>query len=195
LRVIDTANWDDFHRFSPLTQGRSVAGVTLETGTVIYISPKLAERGLDYGEFLRHEISHAIVNQNVSFWRQLRLRHYTWLVEGVPVWFGRQSAYLTQDEFLSQARRTELRPFFEFDANSSHPSDIDMRFAYVAWRDFLDYLSQRRGKAVFNQFFRSVQLAPERLDDAFQHAYGHTLPEEVAGFQKAIDDGSYHPSD
>jgi hypothetical protein len=66
LKVIATANWDDFHRFSPLTPGRGIGAATFATGTVIFVSPKLAERGFDYGEFLRHEISHAIVNHGCA---------------------------------------------------------------------------------------------------------------------------------
>jgi hypothetical protein len=194
LRVIDTANWDDFHRFSPFTSGRSIGAATFATGMVIFVSPKLDERGFDHGEFLRHEISHAIVNQNVSFLRQLRLRHYTWLFEGVPVWFGRQRAYLTQDEFLARARDVDLAPYFEFDANAAHPPNIDMRFAYVAWRDFLDYLAQQRGKNIFDAFFQSVQQRPEKIQELFRRSYGRSVPEKVGEFQRAIREGTYRPS-
>lgn len=195
LRVIAAANWDDFHRFSPFTPGRGIAGATFETGTVIFISPKVAEKGFDHGEFLRHEISHAIVNQNLSIRGKLRFRHYTWLFEGVPVWFGRQHAYLTQEEFLARARDVELQPYFEWDANGSQTKTIDMRFAYVAWRDFLDYLSQQRGHDTFVRFHQAVQHEPDKIKELFQRSYGRSLREGVMEFQRAIRSGTYRPDD
>ncbi len=193
LSVIATANWDDFHRFSPWISGRAIAGATFETGTVIFITPKIAEKGLDYAEFLRHEIAHAVVSQNLTIWGKLRLRHYTWLFEGVPVWFGQQRAYITQDEFLARAPGIELRPYFEFDANASQPASIDMRFAYVAWRNFLDYLAQQRGKDTFNNFYHAVQHDPDRMRNIFQKIYGRSFLDTVEEFHRAVRAGWYHP--
>lgn len=194
LRIVACRDWSDFIRFSPLTPGRAVAGVTLNPGTVIYISPKIAERGFDTGEFLRHEIAHAAVMQNISFLNERRLRHHTWLYEGVPVWFARQRAFLTQDEFLAQARTMDLLPVLEFDANASHPAKIDMRFAYIAWSDFLDYLVQQRGRDLFDRFFRSAQLDPGQVNAMFERSYGAPFSVVVRNFQQAIQAGSYRPA-
>lgn len=195
VRIVACANWDDFFRFSPLTRGTGLAGTTLATGTAIFITPKIAERKLDTGEFLRHEISHAIVNQNMSLWRQLAFRHHTWLFEGVPVWFGHQRAYLSQDEFMARARTADLNPYFEFDANATHPPAIDMRFAYVAWRDFLDYLAQHGSMDMFQTFFGAVQREPANTRALFEHTYGQPLQDMVREFQTAIQANTYIPAE
>ncbi len=191
LRVIACANYGDFDRFSPLTTGAGAA--TLETGTAIYVSPKVGERGLDHGEFLRHEISHAIVSQNISFWRQWTLRHYTWLYEGVPVWFGRQRAYMPQEQFLARAKAMDLQPLFEFDAHATNRPQVDMRLAYVAWRDFLDYLAQHRGKDTFDVFFHKALDSPSDTLGVFEQVYGRKLPDMVKQFESAIRNATYRP--
>jgi hypothetical protein len=94
----------------------------------------------------------------------------------------------------ARARQVDLGPFFEFDANAANPANIDMRFAYVAWMDFLDYLAQQRGKETFDGFFRSVQQDPAKIQELFQRSYGHSLQGMVAEFQKAICSGAYRPS-
>jgi hypothetical protein len=70
----------------------------------------------------------------------------------------------------ARARQVDLGPFFEFDANAANPANIDMRFAYVAWMDFLDYLAQQRGKETFDGFFRSVQQDPAKIQELFSEA-------------------------
>ena len=54
MTVIACRNWKDFHRFMPHIRSQAVAAVTLAPGTVIYVTPKVQEKGLDSAEFLRH---------------------------------------------------------------------------------------------------------------------------------------------
>ena len=193
LRVVACRNWSDFARFCPFVRGRGVAAATLEAGDVIYVSPKLAEKRLDVAEFLRHEISHAIVAHNASLWRIRQMKPRSWLYEGVPVWFGRQKAFITQAEFFTRAGREDLWPVISFDSNAATPPDI--RFSYIAWRDFLEYLAQTRGMDTFIGLFHAYIARPGELDALFEKAYGKTVRAMVAEFSAAVNEGRYHPSE
>ncbi len=98
---------------------------------VIYVTPILLEKHLDVGEFLRHEITHAIIGNNASWWKLPRMKHVSWLYEGVPVWFGRQHSYVTQEEFMAGARTMDLHPVIGFDSVSNDSGKVNMRF-YVS---------------------------------------------------------------
>ena len=193
VRITLCADWSDFARFCPVVRGRAVAGVTLEPGTVIYITPKVAEKNLDPGEFLRHEIAHAVIIQNMTLWQAAQFKHITWLYEGLPVWFGRQKAYISQQEFLDRAKRTNLVPVMRFDAGAARAETVDMRFAYVAWRDFLDYLVQRSGRPKFLQFFAAVRKHPPQWSDEFQRSYGSPFDAVIGEFARAIREDRYRP--
>jgi hypothetical protein len=193
LRVIACRNWEDFARFCPFVRGRAVGAVTLEVGGVISVTPKLAEKRLDVAEFLRHEISHAIVAHNASLWRIHQMKQHSWLYEGVPVWFGRQKSFVTQTEFFSRAAGEDLWPVISFDSNRAAPPDI--RFSYIAWRDFLDYLAQARGMETFIEFFHAYIKEPAALDALFEKAYGKPARAMVREFSSAIDHGRYAPSE
>lgn len=193
IRITQCGNWGDFERFFPVVRGHGIGGVTLEPGTVIYITPKIIEKSLDPGEFLRHEIAHAVVIQNMPVWRAEQFKHVTWLYEGLPVWFGRQKAYVTQTEFLDRAKRTDMLPVMRFDAAAARPEIIDVRFAYIAWRDFLDYLVQRHGRSKFLAFFAAVRKHPLEWNSEFQQSYGAPFDGVVGDFSRAISDGRYRP--
>jgi hypothetical protein len=186
LRIVECASWEDFRRFCPVGPGRGVGAVTLDLGGVIYISPRVAERGLDKGEFLRHEIAHAIVANNVTLWNLRRMKHHTWLYEGVPVWFARQRAYITRDEFLERAGDVDLRAVIAYDANSGRPAPIDMRFAYVAWRYFIEHLVEVHGRAVFDRFYHRYLSSPEDMDRLFEESFGRPLRTSVDEFQAVV---------
>ena len=91
--VVACSEWASFGRFNPQYRDcHAVGAVTLATGTAIYVSPRIAERGFDAGEFLRHEIWHATINQHQSLLAAWRLAGVQWLVEGIAVANGRQKS-------------------------------------------------------------------------------------------------------
>lgn len=186
LRILECANWEDFARFCPFAPGRGVGAVTLDLGGVIYLSPRLKERGLDNAEFLRHELSHAIVAENVTLWNLRKIRRHTWLYEGVPVWFGRQRSYVSRDEFLQRASLMELQPVMDYDAGGAAPAPVEMRFAYVAWRNFIEYLVHTHGLDTFHRFFGEFLARPDELEGLFAAAFGQSRKEAVERFQSAI---------
>ena len=180
LTVIACRNWEDFRRFT-INRSRAVAAVTLAPGTVIYVTPKIAEKGLDTGEFLRHEISHAALHQNQSIWNAFKMTKQEWFSEGLAVSFGRQRAYLTRDEFLARARVEDLGPVIDLDQWKGGARDL--RFAYVAWRYFLEDLIAAKGRDRFQDFMTAYIRDPDSYRDSFRRVYGQRVPEAVAEFQ------------
>lgn len=188
ITVVVCRNWPDFFRFVPMIRGR-VGAVTLDTGTAIYVAPRVAEKHLDLAEFLRHELTHALVDQNVPIWRVYQMRPTSWLAEGVPVNVGRQKSYVTRAEFLARARDTNLLPVIDTTKESA-----DMRFNYIAWSNFIDYLRQTRSHATFLRYFRTFLNDPAGQHRNFQQIYGKPLPDTIQEFQDAIRAGRYQPA-
>lgn len=175
-----------------MAPGRGVGAVTLDIGGVIYVSPRLRERNLDKEEFLKHETSHAIVTANVTLWRLQEVKHHTWIYEGVPVWFARQRSYAQAGEFLDWVRRTDIHPVMSFDAQRGGAS-VEMRFAYVLWRNFIQYLAARHGSETFKLFYRGYLARPHALDSLFEQAFGRPLAAYVDEFQSSLRRGDYVP--
>lgn len=145
-------------------------------GTVIWITPKIAEKNFDTAEFLRNELSHAILDQNTTLWRGHKLNGQPWLFEGLAVDFGRQKAYLTDEEFALRARTASMEPVF--DGRST-----DMRFNYIAWRYFLQHMIQMRGRDRFQEYLLRVMQDPDQARAAFPEYFGISFDNAVLEFQ------------
>jgi hypothetical protein len=52
-------------------------------------------------------------------------------------------------EFLDRARKEDLVPVID---PAARTSSFDIRFGYLAWRYFLQYLIDTRGRAAFQEF-------------------------------------------
>ncbi len=191
IRVILCRSWSDFYRFMP-TQN-AVGGATLETGTVIYITPRIAERGLDFGEFLRHELSHATVSQHQT----LAQAHAApskaqWLFEGLAVSFGRQKAYVTPYEFVVFSRARDLVSVID-PAKRRPDLPWDMRYNYQVWRYFLEYLIDSSGRDRLQTLLTAMMRDPAGSEQIFANTYGAPMPVAVRSFQADLAAGKWSP--
>jgi hypothetical protein len=189
LTIVDCRSWDDLRRFMPYNYSRALGGVTVSTGTVIYISPKLREKNLDAGEYLRHEISHATLNQNQAVWNAMRMGRQAWFTEGVAVLFGRQRAFVTAAEFTARAKKDDLRPVFSGDPTP------DMRFAYQAWRYFWDYELKTAGQEKFYRLEAACLRDPDGCRKSFASVYGMAVADAVTRFQADVRAGKFQAQD
>ncbi len=183
LCVVACSDWADFHRFLPQHRGNGVGAVTLATGTIIYVSPRLAERKLDTGEFLRHEISHATLNQNQSLWNAYRIANVPWLLEGLAVANGDQKSYYTDAEFFGRIGREDVGPFLDPARRGEAGPEFDIRYAYVAWRKFNEFLMAAKGRDRYQSYLQAVLRDPGSWRAAFSAAFGVTFDGAVAEFQ------------
>jgi hypothetical protein len=188
LTVVACRDWSDFERFMPQYRKRNLGALTLATGTVIYVTPKLREKGFDTGEFLRHELSHAVLNQHQSLINAYRITGQEWFYEGSAVLVGKQRAYVSAAEFTESARHQEL--WQAFDGSPQH----DMRFAYQSWRYFWDYEISTVGRNSYLQLQLKCMATPEACRSSFAEVYGTPLQQAVAKFQADIRTNRYQPA-
>lgn len=186
ITVIAPSTWTAFHRQAPWQRGTAIAGLTLQTGTVIFITPKVAEKHFDPAEFLRHELSHAILNQNMPLWRGHKMNAQPWLFEGIAVDFGRQKSYLTEEEFTARAQTQPLAPAFNGD-------NSDMRFNYVAWRYFVEYMMTKRGRERFQDYLLRVMQDPDQARAVFPELFGLSFDAAIQEFQAKLKEPRLAP--
>ena len=183
ISVILCRTWNDFGRFMP-TLGR-VGAATLDTGTVIYVTPRIAERGLDYGEFLRHEISHATLHQNQAIWNAHAASKAPWFYEGLAVSFGRQKAYASIQEFTAFTIARDLVAVID-PAKARPDLRTDIRYSYQVWRYFLEHLIDTEGRDKFQQLIQGMMRDPTASERVFKEVYGTPLPDAARGFRNDV---------
>ena len=192
LTVIACKNWGDCGRGLPWLPVGNLGGVTLLTGGVIYITPKVEEKHLHTGEFLRHEISHALISQNTSPLAVYELGKHEWLFEGIAVAFGHQQDYFTRGEFLKQAAQTELANYID---PIQRATPWNPRFAYPTERYFVEFIRNRFGEDRFASYLSKTIARPERAESMFGDTFGISFAEAIASYQKSVRAGAWPPAE
>jgi hypothetical protein len=196
ITVVVCRNWSDCIRFAPFLGEQRPLGVTMATGTVLYLTPNL-KGSWDVGGVLRHELSHATLNQNRSLISVLHLLNQAWLSEGVagvvagmdaPA-SGRFLVTLSAPDFLARARNRDLWPSFD-----AIPQN-DWRFSYTAWSFFWDREIELHGKSTFLKLESACMSEPEKCRSSFANVYGMELRTAVATYQDDLRSGRFVPYD
>jgi len=194
VKIIACKSWGDCGRALPWLNVKSLGGVTLATGDVIYITPKLKEKNLSVTEFLRHELSHALLSQHTTIRKSLKMTEQAWFSEGLAVSFGDQRAYLSQAEFLERAPKTDLAKFIDPELMDRSAPGWDARFAYPAERYFLEYLKQRFGEDRFRDFTVRYINNPDDYRSLFNEAFQLPFAEAIKQFAQAINNSQWPPT-
>jgi len=184
MTIIVCRSWSDFHRFLPTVPGESVGAATPEFGTVTYLTPKIQEMKFDPAEFIRHEMSHAVLEQNSTLWNSIRFKQSPWFLEGLAVLAGNQRAYGSWDDFERRIAQQDIEPLFS--RQPYRTPGFDMRFAYLTWRYFLEWTTEKRGRAAIQQYMQGFMKRPQEAEQLFSEVYGEDLQTAVRSFEAAV---------
>jgi len=192
MTIIVCRDWADFHRFLPIVRGDGMGAATPEYGTVIFVTPKVQQMKFDINEFIRHELSHAVLDQSSNLWKSLQFKKAPWLFEGVAVLAARQNAYGTWDDFFIRVRTESLAPLFSRDTWKARGFDI--RFAYSGWRYFLQWTIEIRGRPLFQKLLLGFMDHPAEAEQVFRDVYGEDLSIAVSQFDATVRAGKWTPT-
>jgi hypothetical protein len=191
VKVIACKSWGDCERALPWLHVKGLGGVTFATGDVIYITPRLKEKNFSVAEFLRHELSHALLSQHTTIRKSLKMTEQAWFSEGLAVSFGDQNAYLSRAEFLARAPKEDLAKFIDPELMDSSAPAWDARFAYPAQRYFLEYLKGRFGADRFQDFMVKYIDSPDDYRNLFDEVFQVSFADAIKQFSQAIKSGQW----
>jgi len=205
LKIIVTQSSDQYRRFS-MAGGRACA---LPTGRVIYISPtarqaeyapdiEINEAGMrlqphspdeyrDLSGFLKHELSHALLYQNTTLLKALRIPR--WIEEGLAVHYGNPDHYFGPAEFrqLALERNYLFNPFDKTPKPHAIPDEIKYFFVYAEYREFVRFLIQLHGVPTLHKFFTDYLQSPSREEDLFRQHFGYDRVTALALFRRYLE--------
>ena len=190
ITVFICPDWSTAYRVLPRLARRGIGAITLATGNAIYLLPTIAERGLDPVEFVRHELSHAVLHQNQGLLDAVRFVEVQWLAEGLAVWFGRQRAYITDEEFRRLAPSRDLAAYIDPALRDRLPGPFDIRFGYVCWKHFNAFLEARDPDRYWGYVHAATQ-DPRQWRRLFDQHFQQSFESAISAFaQQAPRDAS-----
>jgi hypothetical protein len=197
--VLFCASEDEERRFG----GTTVRAITYPPYGRILISEKLRRESCagdkPFADFLKHELTHALIDQNISVYRLLRF-FPEWLSEGLAVYsanqFGR-GGYCTREEvimllrqglfykpewFVGSFRRTPKEA-------AAFPVENRMYFAYSEYGMIVDDLIKTYGKDKFRSYLHTL-LKTGSHDEVFQQSFGLPFDQYLEAFKARIVDST-----
>jgi hypothetical protein len=195
VTVVVTDDWGLFNRGTLLGWRATplpVLGAALQTGTVIYISPLALEPGRDMAGVLRHELTHAVMFQQMRLRETFELVRLDWFEEGLAVRAGNPGDYPDDAAWGRLARH----PGYRFGPGGDPelrrvPAEMRGPFRLAEYRVFIEYLVHRYGTDRFFAFRDRVLRDPGGYEQAFVRGLGASFAEAVAGFEEAVRAGAW----
>ena len=191
IKVIGCQDWGTCKRGMPWMKINGLGGVTL-AGDVIYITPKLKEMKFSTLQFLKHELTHALLCQNTTVLKGYKLNQQPWFHEGLAVSFGRQSDYLKRDEWLKLTATTSLTQYLD---PKLGPEEWNARFAYPTQRYFIEWLKTTYGEERFYQFLVRDIAEPDVWRATFAAVFPSSFEAAILQYEQAVRAGTWQPAE
>jgi len=195
VTIVLADDWGLFNRGALLgwkARPLPVLGAALQTGTVVYLSPLAREPGRDVAAVLRHELTHALMFQQMPLSETFALARLDWFEEGLAVHFGNPGDYPDDAAWRRWARHPGYRFGPAGDPGLRRvPEELRGPFRLSEYRVFTEYLMDRGGGERFFAFRDGVLRDPGRWDRAFARAFGAGFAEVVADYEAAVRAGEW----
>lgn len=195
VTIVVTHDWGLFNRGTLLGWKATplpVLGAALQTGTVVYVSPLASEPGRDMEGILRHELTHAVMFQQMPLRRTFALVRLDWFEEGLAVHLGNPGDYMDNAAWSRWAHHPAYRfgPWGDPELRRL-PEDLRGVFRLSEYRVFVEYLMDAAGRDRFFAFRDRVLADPDAHDAAFVQSYGAGFAEMVSRFEHAVRVGEW----
>ncbi len=195
MRILVADGWGQFNRGALLgrrARPNMVLGATLQTGTVVYLSPRAQEPGRDLEAVLRHELTHALLFQHTRFADTFEPARLDWFEEGLAVHYGNAAQYL-DDETWQRLAVEEGRLVRVTGDPKAADLPGEQRYAFMATehRLFMAFLMHRYGEDRFFAYRDRVLAAPARHGAAFRQTFGAPLGAGIEAFERAVRSGAW----
>lgn len=170
-------------RYLPWLKG-STYSVSLGFVNVIYIGPTGRNSPYGINVYLKHEISHLLIYQNVSSAKEnFEILKQGWLAEGLATFYGGPH-YYEKNEFIG----LWLKKGMGFDSlyeTNPHEMDKDIiRLKYTYYRFFSEFLIQTYGLEKLQLYLKQYIKDPYKYKSVFSVVYLEDLKTILEKFNK-----------
>lgn len=185
FRIVVLDAESNMRRYLPWIKGSGYS-VSLSRANLVYIGPVAKRSAGGIEPYLRHELSHMLIDQNTTFKKAIMMHEQGWLVESVAKYFSNRSFY-TKAAFLRIYRNKTLRDSELVLKNPLKMSVEEITFYYTCYRFFIEYLVDRYGAQKFRYYLKAYIDDPENFRSLFAEIYHEDFENIWAGFQDALE--------
>ena len=174
FKIIILGSKSNMKRFLPWLRGSGYS-VKLGYANLIYIGATARTSRYGVRVFLKHEISHLLLHQNMaSGMDNLRTMDQGWLAEGVATCFGGPH-YYGKTEFVEYWERNNLAFDSLYEQNPQEMGRSMFALKYTYYRFFVQFLVDAYGLGKFQFYLKEYLRAPLDYKMLFSKVFGEDL--------------------
>jgi len=184
FKVVIVNKSSSMKRYLPWLKGSGYS-VSFSPANLIYIGP--AARKSTYGiePYLKHELSHLLIDQNTTFKKALKIHEQGWFAEGIAEYFSGHSFY-TKNEFLKLCETSGFRFTSLHEKNPLKMSLREIRLKYTYYRFFIEYLIENYGIEKLHQYLKKYIHDPAGYKNLFPEIYSADLDAILNKFNSSL---------
>jgi hypothetical protein len=184
IRIIILDNKSNMKRYLPWLPGSGYS-VSLSLVNVIYIGPTARKSVTGIEPWLKHELSHMLIDQNTTFQKALRIHEQGWLIEGFAEYFSGHRFY-NKHEFVELCKRNNVQFTSLFENNPLKMTFAELRFRYTYYRFFIEFLTKKYGLNTLQDYLREYLKNPDEYKTLFIDVYDIDLNKLLKQFQSSL---------
>lgn len=162
----------------------NIKGLAFVTGDIIYVAS--IKRPYPMKSYLMHELSHALLYQNASCAKKLRMHRLPWVMEGAAVAFGGPD-YMGNQEFTANFSKFRVTVPDAADLPFSNPKQFSSGLLYPVYGDFSKYLIEKYGEKKYHTFLKRFIDEPDQPHILVKEIFGVDLHNLARQFIKKIN--------
>ena len=186
FKIIILNQDSNMKRYLPWLKGSGFS-VSLSLVNVIYIGPTARKSVTGMEPWLKHELSHLLIDQNTTFKKALKIHGQGWLTEGIAEYFSGHHFY-NKHEFVELCKRNNIQFTSLFENNPLKMTFAELQFKYTYYRFFIEFLAKKYGLDTLQVYLREYLKNPDDYKTLFIEVYKSDINELLKQFQSSLID-------
>ncbi len=173
FKIIILDKDSNMKRYVPWLKGSGYS-VSISLANLIYIGPTARKSPSGIEPYLKHELSHLLIDQNTTFKKALGIHEQGWFGEGIAEYFSGHSFY-SKSEFLEVCRMNNFHFTSLYEKNPIKMSIREVRLNYTFYRYFIEFLIENYGMKKLQDYLKKYISNPGNYKELFVEVYSGDL--------------------
>ncbi len=171
-------------RFAPWLKGSGYS-VSLSLLNLIYIGPTARNSPFGISTYLKHELSHMLMDQNTGFRKALTMHEQGWFLEGLAQYYSGHYFY-SRAEFIEICKSNQIRFNSLREQNPLEMSFPNLKLNYTYYQLFVEYLVNQHGLQLLQEYMKLYINEPDNYQELFSVVYGLDLNTILDSFKTSL---------
>ena len=156
-------------RYLPWLNGSGYS-VSVSPINLIYIGANARKSPSGLESYLKHEMSHLLIDQNTSFKKAMKIHKQVWFVEGIAEYFSGHSFYSKNDLMeLIKLNNIQLPSVQEKSPQDMSWQELQLEYSYYKY--FIEFLVETHRIKTLQEFMKFYINDPINYKDSFIKVY------------------------